>query len=270
MFEDYGELGVFVSRALIIIIAYVVLNLILDLITNSLRKRATTKRIRSNIKIFSKIIHYAIIIVLVLYGLFSYSDGLTGFGLSLGLMSAALGWALQRPITGIAGWIMLIIKRPFEIGDRVIIGSIKGDVVDMTITHVYINEVGGTIAGEENSGRITMVPNSKLFEQNIVNYTAQDKFILKEVIATVTFESNVDKAVKIAMKAAEKYSEGKKKPYVYTFFNQNGISIHIRFFAPAIDVQAYKSKVSKEFYDGLKKSKDIVIAYPQMEVKVRK
>ncbi len=110
----------------------------------------------------------------------------TALGLGVGLLSVAIGWALQRPITGMAAWFMIVVKRPFEIGDRVTIGAVKGDVVDITLTHIYINEIGGLVPSEENSGRTIMIPNSVLFEQNIINYTLQNEFVLDQVVTMVT------------------------------------------------------------------------------------
>ena len=65
----------------------------------------------------------------------------------MGFLGMILGWSQQAPVTGIAAWLMLILKRPFKIGQRVIIAGITGDVVDITLTHVILNQVGGTVAG---------------------------------------------------------------------------------------------------------------------------
>ena len=61
---------------------------------------------------------------------------------------------------------MIILKRPFKIGDRVIISGITGDVVDINLTHVLLNQVGGTIGG--------LIPNATLFGQIISNYALEE------------------------------------------------------------------------------------------------
>ena len=86
-----------------------------------------------------------------------------------------LGWSLQAPVTGIAAWLMLILKHPFKIGDRVIIAGITGDVMDITLTHVILNQVGGTVSSEERSGRGILIPNAILFAQTITNYTLEEE-----------------------------------------------------------------------------------------------
>src|SRR3989344_242908 len=100
--------------------------------------------------IFSRLIWYLVVGLGLIVALLSYSGSWTGLGITLGLFSAALGFALQRPITGVAAWVMLDIKRPFEIGDRIIVSGVRGDVADVTLTHIYVREIGGIVAGEEN------------------------------------------------------------------------------------------------------------------------
>ncbi|MBD3249642.1 mechanosensitive ion channel [Candidatus Woesearchaeota archaeon] len=269
-----GKFLPLIRTIVIVVLAFLVFNIVLSAVKGYLKKRAKTKKHISNIEIFSKVIKYIFTIVLVLIAIFTYAGSWTGFGLSVGLFSAALGWALQRPITGIAGWIMVVVKRPFEIGDRVIIGNVRGDVIDITLTHVYINEIGGIIGGEENSGRVTLVPNSKLFEQDITNYTLSDDYMLDQVAFTVTYEGNLDKAIKIALDAGKNQTKEfldkmEKKPYVFTYFGANGIDVKLRYMSPAKRLQEFSSRITKEIFDGISAAKDVEIAYPHTEVILR-
>ncbi len=115
-----------------------------------------------------------------------------------------LGWSLQAPVTGLAAWLMIILKRPFKIGDRVIIAGIIGDVMDVTLTHIVLNQVGGTVGGEERSGRAVLIPNAIMFGQVIMNYTFQQDYILDEVPVRITFESDWEEAERILIEAAKK------------------------------------------------------------------
>ncbi len=269
-----GKFLPLIRTILIVVIAFLIFNIALSAVKGYLKKRASKKKQISNIEIFSKVIKYIFTIVLILIAIFTYAGSWTGFGLSVGLFSAALGWALQRPITGIAGWIMVVVKRPFEIGDRIIIGKVRGDVEDISLTHIYIKEIGGIIGGEENSGRITMVPNSKLFEQDITNYTLSDDYMLDQVAFTVTYEGNLDKVMNIALDAAnnqtkEYIEKMEKKPYVLTYFGPNGINVKLRYMSPAKRLQEFSSRITKEIFDGISKTKDVEIAYPHTEVLLR-
>jgi small-conductance mechanosensitive channel len=249
--------------------------------TRALRRlflsKAKTKVQQSNAMVVLSLWKYSFTILLIMGFIFFFGGDITGLGVWAGLMTAALGWALQKPITGIAGWIMVVIKRPFQIGDRIEIGGVKGDVSEITLTHIYLKEVGGTIASEENSGRVIMIPNSKLFEQDIINYTMQNDFILDQVVITVTYESNLDKAIKICKDATEKVtrdfsSDMPKKPYMRTFFQGagSGIDVKSRYYVRAADRIKVTSDVTQEIFRNIKKARDIEFAYPHTEVVLRK
>lgn len=260
-----------------IILVYLGLNFLLKVAKRKLFKKAKTKKEKTNIEIFFDASRYTLILVLIIFAIFSYTGSLTGFGLATGLLTAAFGFALQKPITGIAGWIMLVVKRPFEIGDRVLIGNIKGDVVDITLTHVHIGEIGGTIPSEERSGRIVLIPNATLFDTNIINYTQNDRFVLDQISFSITYQSNLSEATKISKEAAlevlKKYTKIEKlpqKPYCRTYFQPNGIDIYVRFFTIAEKRNEISSEVTEVLFERIKKAKNIRFAYPHTEILISK
>lgn len=274
-FNEVNFLIPLIRSVVTVVFAIVIFNLILSLIKKGLLKKVRTKKQISNVEIFSRILKYIFFVFVILFAIFSYVGSLTGLGIGIGLFSAALGWALQKPITGIAAWIMVVTRRPFEIGDRIIIGDVRGDVVDISLTHIYLNEIGGTVKGEENSGRVIMVPNSILFEQNITNYTSQNEYILDQVTVTVTYESNLEKAIKIALVAAVKYTKDSMsatntKPYIRTYFDPSGMNVIVRYYSFAKKIQEVSSDISREIYYQIKKTKSVRIAYPHTEVILRK
>jgi len=259
-----------------IVVTIIIFNYIISIVKKTLLKKAKTKKQISNVEIFTRLMKYGFFVLIIFFGFLSYAGSWTGIGVSIGLFSAALGWALQKPISGIAAWLMIILKRPFELGDRIIIGNVRGDVADITLTHVYLKEIGGIIGGEENSGRIVMVPNSTLFEQNIINYThQQEEHMLDQVAFTVTFGSDLDKAIQIAIGAATKHTKDVisatgKKPYIRTYIKDNGMSVNVRYMANAKRLQELSSTISKELFDSIRKTKKVELAYPHREIIIKK
>lgn len=251
------------------ILFFVLLYLIINWTTKICEKRvlrhAKDKKEKSNIQIFFQVLRYLLVGLALIFAILSYTGSIAGIGITAGLLSAALGWALQRPITGVAGWLMVVIKRPFEIGDRVIIGNVKGDVIDITLTHIHIREIGGTIPSEETSGRIILIPNAKLFEVDIINYTQQDEYILDQIKFTVTFESNLKKVQKIALDCACSFSEI-KNPYVRSWFQPSGMDVVLRYYTLASKREEVSSKVSQKILEKIKKEKEIELAYPHQEI----
>lgn len=269
--------GFFPILKIIALIAGIFLffDFVINFTKKRLLKKIKAKKLRSNVEIFSRASKYVVFLILVIVGIFSYAGSWTGLGLGIGLFSAALGWALQKPITGIAAWIMVVFKRPFILGDRVIIGDVRGDVEDISLTHIYLREIGGIVAGEENSGRIIMIPNSLLFEKNIINYTSKNEYVLDQVVVLVTYESDIKEAAKISLKSAKKHAKEaiekiSKEPYVRTFFDPNGIKVSVRYFSPAKNLQEVSSKITQEIHGQISKNKKVRIAYPHAEVILNK
>jgi len=257
---------------LFIIIFYFVIT---KLLRNKLLKHSTSKVTIHNIKVYFNIFNYIFVIILIIFAVFYTTGNILAFGITAGLISAALGWALQRPITGIAAWLMVVIKKPFIIGDRILISNMKGDVIDITLTHIYLKEIGGTVDSEEISGRVVMIPNSILFEKNIINYTGNDDYILDDVGIVITYESDLDQAIMICENAARKVLKDHldkmpKKPYVRVQFQSSGIDIKTRYYVKADDRIVTSSEVTKEIHREFKKQKDVNIAYPHTEIVLKK
>jgi small-conductance mechanosensitive channel len=274
-FEALESLGIeavpLVRTVLVVIVLFIIFSFTLGFIKRALMKRARNKKQKTNIENFSRLFKITVLIILVIVAAFSYVGSFTGLGIAAGLATAALGWALQRPITGIAAWIMVVVKRPFNIGDRIIIGDVKGDVKDITLTHIVLDEVGGLVDSEVISGRVIMVPNYQLYEQNIINYTQQHDYIIAESIVQVTYESNLDKAIRISYDAAMKYTKEaseklKQEPMIRISMAGSGIDIKARFYGEAYGIRKITSNITKEIYDRIKKEKDVEIAYPHTEI----
>ncbi len=189
--EIEGEILLLLRLFIAVLVTFLVLSLILSLLKKKLLIKAKTKKQKSNILLFINMVKYVFILIFLIVLAFSYSGSWAELGLVAGLLTAAAGLALSKPLSGIVAWLVMVTKRPFEIGDRIMIGDVKGDVKDITLTHILLDEVGGTIDGEERSGRTVIVPNSTLFEEKIINYTAHDDFILDEINTLVTYESNL-------------------------------------------------------------------------------
>ncbi len=268
---DIDKLLYISATAIVVILLLVLLSISIELLKKKLLLKAKTKKQSSNIKIFSQIFRYFLSLLIVFFAVLSSSGAWSGFGVFLGLLSAAMGFALQKPISGIAAWAMVVTKRPFDIGDRIIVGDVKGDVIDINLTHVHVMEIGGLIGDEENSGRMVMVPNWMLFEKNIINYTSNNDFVLDSVIVNVTYESNLDHAIEIVDLAARKFLAGiistsPGSPHIKLEFQASGIDVHIKYFSPARQLNVYSTKITKEIFDRIRVSDDVEIAYPHTEV----
>lgn len=91
---------------------------------------------------------------------------------SFGLISLILGFALQTPITSFIGWVYILVREPYRVGDRIKIGNATGDVIDVNYLDTTLWEFGGDyLSTEHPSGRIIKFPNSTVLSSPVYNYT---------------------------------------------------------------------------------------------------
>jgi small-conductance mechanosensitive channel len=213
--------------------------------------------------------------VIALLAIIAMSGSLKLLGLSASFLGMMLGWSLQAPVTGIAAWLMVVLKRPFKVGDRVVIAGIMGDVTAITLTHVVLNQVGGTVGGEERSGRGILIPTAILFSQVITNYTFDAKYVLDEVGVRVTFDSDWDLAKQIGLRAAREatkdtIADTKQEPYIRCEFIDAGMYMRVRYQTEPPKRQETSSIISESILREFKKNYDRVkFSYPHSVVAYR-
>jgi small-conductance mechanosensitive channel len=114
--------------------------------------------------------------------------------LSLGLISLVLGFALQTPITSFIGWLYILVREPYRVGDRIKIGSASGDVIDVGYLDTTLWEFGGELLSTDApSGRLIKFPNSTVLSTPVYNYTwPVFPYIWNEIKFFVAYDSDLD------------------------------------------------------------------------------
>lgn len=258
--------------ALVTIIALFVAYLVTTKVLRRYLKRKAYKP--ENARSFLFMWRYAWLGVIALLAVVSLSGSIAALGISAAFLGMILGWSLQAPVTGIAAWLMVVLKRPFKIGDRVIIAGIIGDVVDITLTHIVLDQVGGTVGGEDKSGRGVLIPNATLFQQIVYNYAFEGKYILDEVPVLITYESDCERAEQITLDAARQVtgdiiSETGREPFVRRELGDSGIRIRMRYQAVGTERQRISSDIVGIIIREFNKTDQVEFAYPHTEVVYR-
>jgi small-conductance mechanosensitive channel len=115
-------------------------------------------------------------------------------GVVLGMMSAGIGFALQEVIGSFAGWLSILAGRSISVGDRVEMGGIKGDVIDIGVLRTSLMEVGAWMTGEHYTGRIVLVSNAAIFKEPLFNYTKDFSILWDEIKFTLPLTADWRKA----------------------------------------------------------------------------
>ncbi|MGI9035593.1 MAG: mechanosensitive ion channel family protein [Pyrinomonadaceae bacterium] len=123
---------------------------------------------------------------------------------SFGLISLVLGFALQTPITSFIGWIYILVKVPYKVGDRIKIGDATGDVIDVSYLDTTLWEFGGQyLSTDHPSGRIIKFPNSNVLGTAVYNYSwALFPYIWNEVKFQVAYQSDLKFIAEVMQQAA--------------------------------------------------------------------
>ncbi|WP_227938066.1 mechanosensitive ion channel family protein [Alkalihalobacillus deserti] len=129
-----------------------------------------------------------------------YNDQLGGITVVLGVASAGIAFALQEVIISIAGWISILVGNIFKTGDRIKMGGIKGDVIDLGILRTTIMEVNEWVDGDLYNGRIVRVANSFVFKEPVYNYSNEFPFLWDEIKIPIKYGSNYKAAKEIVSK----------------------------------------------------------------------
>ncbi|MEZ4410171.1 MAG: mechanosensitive ion channel [Polyangiales bacterium] len=120
----------------------------------------------------------------------AFSDRVAGLTVMFGVAGAGIAFALQEVIASLAGWIAISSGGFYSSGDRVQLGGIKGDVIDIGILRTTLMEVGQWVNGDLYNGRIVKVANSFVFKEPVFNYSADFPFLWDEVTLPVRYGSD--------------------------------------------------------------------------------
>ncbi|AUV82015.1 mechanosensitive ion channel protein MscS [Salinigranum rubrum] len=129
-----------------------------------------------------------------------------GVLLSLGVVGFAITFALQQPLLSLLGWVYIMLKRPYAVGDRVKIGDSKGDVIEVDFLVTTLWEVNGDLVStHQPSGRVVTVPNSVVLSSQVVNYTTLVDHVWNELSIQVAFETDLRFARQTMIDVADDY-----------------------------------------------------------------
>ena len=142
---------------------------------------------RYRIRKVSGLISY---LVIILFLTIVFRNRLGGFAIALGVAGAGIAFALQEVIGSIAGWAAISFANFYETGDRIQLGGIKGDVIDIGVLRTTLMELGEWVKSDLHTGRIVRIANSFVFKEPVFNYSGDFPFLWDEITVPVTYASD--------------------------------------------------------------------------------
>jgi small-conductance mechanosensitive channel len=223
---------------------------------------------------------YAVAVLGVLLVGRIWSPALSQLGTFLGLVTAALAIALREPVTNLAGWMFILWRRPFRIGDRIQIGPHVGDVVDIRLFQFSLMEIGNWVGGDQPTGRIIHLPNGQVFTLPQANYDSVFPFIWNELPVLVTFESDWRRAKTILLEIAARHALSADEvrsrlestsyaiarmagaPAVITTVADSGVQLTIRYLCNTRQRRSSAEAIWEEVLARFGECDDVDFAYP--------
>lgn len=214
-------------------------------------------------------------------------EGMGSLATFLGLLSAGLAIALKDPVVDMAAWIFVMWRKPFVVGDRVEVGNLKGDVIDIRLFKFSILEIGNWVHADQSTGRVIHIPNHLIFRDSIANYTSDFDFIWHEIEVVVTFESDWRKSKKLLEKLCNDHLEDFVKdaeeqirrasrsylirynyltPIVYTEVVGIGVKLTLRYLSHARRRRSTSQAIWEDILDTFAKHDDIDFAYDTIRI----
>lgn len=220
----------------------------------------------------------------MIVGLISiWFDDPTRLATALGLVTAGLAFALQKVVTAIAGYFVILRGRTFNIGDRITMGGVRGDVIALGFTQTTIMEMGQPppvqhadpamwVQSRQYTGRVVTVSNAQIFEEPVYNYTREFPYLWEEMQLPIAYTADRVRAEQILLEVADRNtvpfrSMGEDallemerryfmkatdmKPKVYYRLTDNWLELTVRFIAQAHGVRELKDAMSRDILRAL-------------------
>ena len=158
-----------VGKIIVSLIGVLVIAVIVRFLHRSLARRLRDPDTRYRVR---KLITFAGYLVGILFITIVFSDRLGSLTVAFGVAGAGVAFALQEVIVSIAGWVAVSLGHFYQIGDRVQLGGIMGDVIDIGVLRTTLMECGQWVNADLYNGRIVRIANSFVFKEPVFNYSA--------------------------------------------------------------------------------------------------
>ena len=270
------------------VIAFLVMAIVVYVATRLVRRV-----IRDNIEdinrrhIFQKYTAYVAAFLLLVAGVALFADSLQGFGTILALLLAGIAVALQDVLKSIVGWIYVSGRSGIEVGSRVEVAGVLGDVVDIGVLKTTLLEVGGMVYGRQSSGRLVTIPNYLLLSSNVHFQGNANPWAWQEVRVTITFESDWKRAEEVLREIGDEihaelapqlddgfrrleqryaFKYGTLTPIVYLTISGTGVELTLRFLTAVRRYRGTVDRISRRILATFASEPSIELAHPTYRV----
>ncbi|MCB9082585.1 MAG: mechanosensitive ion channel [Lewinellaceae bacterium] len=235
-----------------------------------------------------KFITFAGYLVFIIFLFVIYSKQLSGLTVFLGVAGAGVAFALQEVIASFAGFLAINTSSFYKVGDRVMLGGIKGDVIDIGFLRTTIMQIGDWVSSDQYNGKIVRIANSFIFKEPVFNYSGDFPFLWDEIQIPIRTYSDYRYGKKVFLEILEEtqgeyarsaaiawrgmttrfmVEDAKVTPGVTISFNENWITFTLRYVVDYKMRNVTKDLLYGKILDAIKASDGrLAVASTAMEV----
>jgi small-conductance mechanosensitive channel len=236
----------------------------------------------------NKIVAGAFWTILLLGGAFTLVGGGVGVGAILGLGTLGVAYALQDIISSVAGWFVAVGGGGYGMGDRIRIGDLHGDVVDISLIRTWLMEVNPANDSGQSTGCLVSFPNNILLKQPLHNFTTGTRSLWQELSFTITYESDWQAAEQILLEATHEIDTerlvaqakeeirrmvgrfrvrfGALTPIVYVWPADSGVRLTLRHLTEARRQRIHRDIITRYVMHRFGEHPRIQFAYPTQRI----
>jgi small-conductance mechanosensitive channel len=226
-------------------------------------------------------IHVSVAVLLILGTVSIWFDEPSRLATAVGLVTAGLAFALQKYVSAVAGYLVILRGKTFNVGDRIVMGGVRGDVVALNFIQTTIMEMGQPppvqaddpamwVKSRQYTGRIVAVSNSKVFDEPVYNYTREFPYIWEEISIPIPYSADRSEAEAILLEvvrdrsalttemSAESLAELRRRyvmkdssiePRVYYRLTDNWLELSVRFVTEDHATRDVKDAIFRDVMD---------------------
>ncbi|HET7274687.1 MAG TPA: mechanosensitive ion channel domain-containing protein [Longimicrobiaceae bacterium] len=238
--------------------------------------------------ILRKWISYGYVVLLGLVAVALFADALVGLGTVLAVLLAGVAFALQDVLKSIVGWLYISGRSGVQVGSRVEVDGVVGDVIDIGVLKTTVLEIGNLVFGRQSTGRMVTIPNHKMLSENVHLSSAENPFVWQEVQILVTFESDWKRAEAILQEIGNDIYEdvapdleegfrvlerryafkyGARTPIVYVTLGTKGVELALRFLIHVRRRRGSVDDVNRRVLIALENEPGVQLAYPTYRIR---
>ncbi len=210
-----------------------------------------------------RVAHYLLVGLGIIVAVQSIGLNLTSLAVVFGLLSVGIGFGLQNVASNFVSGLIILFERPIKIGDRITIGDVWGDVMNISLRATLIRTI-------DNISII--VPNSEFIASRVINWSHRDPKIRVHVAVGVAYGSDVPLVIKSLFEVAENHPEVLKDPLPKVWFNEFGnSSLNFELLVWIPDPKRKHDIISElnKGIDEIFRKNKIQIPFPQRDLHIR-